>query len=372
MSLDELDTLRADLERSLDALGDQLFTLEQDPTVAALAGLQLHGESANRWAEAQGAITGLWLSYAQLRDRLTETSAVRDTKAARALLTETLVRAPLAPEGARVADLLDLMTRVHANAALVVSTISLTWDLCMPRLRIAESDIDGLTAAADHLAVSGVLSPALREELARLNERVVTDPLSVTIERVDELDRQIAACRDELSAVAALPARWPEELTRARETLERVLAVAAEAARAGHEARAKVLDARVTQPDLDQDGLAGALRALEDLERSGAWTDIHRALLVWHALAAEMEQRHRDTLTENMKPLDRRRELRGRLAAHRARSVSLGVAEDAHLELMFREARAALEQRPTHLGRTDALIDRYRAAIVAAQARRAS
>jgi len=371
MSLDEFDRERDELERSLDALGAELFTLEQDPTLTALASLRLRGESARRWAEAQDVITRLWLSYAQVRERLTEAAAVRDRDEAKALVTDARLSTPLAPEGARVADLLDLMTRAHGQAALVVSTIALTWDLCLPRLRMAEAEIDTLTSEANRLGLAGVVSSALSAELAELNERVVGDPLSVTVDKIEILERQVEDRRDDLAAIAELQARWSDELARARETLVRVHGIGLEATRAGHEARAKVFNARVIEAH-GEDGLGDGLRVIEDFARSQRWIETHRALVAWHAAADDLERRHRTTLAENLAPLHRRRELLGRLSAYRDKTAALSLAEDSRLELMFRDAQAELTHRPTHLCRADALIERYRAAIVATQARRVS
>jgi hypothetical protein len=102
--------------------------------------------------------------------------------------------------------------------------------------------------------------------------------------------------------------------------------------------------------------------------RAGAMLETDRAgaARVVARLAAELDRIGRDVAAaagDAAAPLARRRELRGRLDAYRAKAIATGRAEDVQLEDLYQSAVAVLYQAPCDLDEAERALGAYQSSL---------
>jgi hypothetical protein len=144
------------------------------------------------------------------------------------------------------------------------------------------------------------------------------------------------------------------------QALERARADAAEA-------RDKVM---MPGPAQDLDGLTARAEQLKsDAANAGRMLETDRAgaARVVARLAGEVDRMGRDVAVaanEAAAPLTRRRELRGRLDAYRAKAIATGRAEDVQLEALYESAVAVLYQAPCDLDEAERTLGAYQRSLL--------
>ena len=162
-----------------------------------------------------------------------------------------------------------------------------------------------------------------------------------------------------------LRADFAARIDQARLHLEEVQRTMRGAEEARRESAAKVAGPLAAP---DPDGLASALAAdlagVRDMARRDEWQAVHLELVRWHTSADELLRHARGAEAAAQAALERRRRLRGRLDAYRAKAAQLGHLED--LERLHDQARTALYTAPTDLVLAAELVRRYQEAVSAA------
>ncbi|WP_412544053.1 hypothetical protein R8Z50_16605 [Longispora sp. K20-0274] len=390
-------------DRADEALGR--LTAEHDRISATLVELDAHparrlldvgvltGQTARRWAVARAGIEQLWKLYEAYQAVLHH---ARDVRARRAkpnaddlaeLATLLLGRSvwlvgPDVPLGQRslagptamieelsLAEAVARMEQAFATASGLVAAVDFVWTALNPEL----------TALTDRLAsthrlaadLGSIVDPGLDRDLEALRTGVQSDPLAfVTPEGPDRSTLHRLADRI-TSTHAGL-----ERAARSRDELESLIVrlEAGLAELAAGEDEAAAVHATVTEkvcapPVPDPPKVTGPLRARLDalrvLGQRGRWALLaEEADRVTEALrvAGAAVAARRAELTGL---LDRRTELRGRLAAYRAKAHRLGLAEDAELAGRHEEARLLLWTAPCDLEAAAAAVTRYQRAVLA-------
>lgn len=123
----------------------------------------------------------------------------------------------------------------------------------------------------------------------------------------------------------------------------------------------------LADPDvLEQDGL-GLRPWLDALSTTsvagGRAVDVARGLARWRLAAEQVDAAARTVTATNTAPLDRRRELRGRLDATHAKAVRLGLTEDEGLSRLYARAFGTLYRAPTDLALAEELTMAYLRAL---------
>jgi hypothetical protein len=191
--------------------------------------------------------------------------------------------------------------------------------------------------------------------------------LSVSLEQLAGLTRSADRVCQEIDASAARVQGAAEALDRLSASIATVCQTLDQAATDAAEAREKVLS---VDPDLDVDRLtaraqqlhvevAAAIRML-DADRPGAARAAERLDAAVSAIAEDAAE----AADAAAAPLVKRRELRGRLDAYRAKAVSTGRAEDLGLEDLFRSAQDALYQAPCDLEEAGRRVAAYQRALL--------
>ena len=251
----ELDLLLERFRQAAASINTNLLALEHDTNRQMLDAAPLTGTTASQWSDAQQAISALW-QMASRFDELLERARVlrghactpspaterdlRDLLEGRSiLLHEESVRLAerdlLTPARSRVYcsadELLALMRDVFDRANGVLSDVSAVWDSIVPRvaaMRVTVVECRELAGSSTALCPEWLTGAD--QQLERIGERLLEDPLTVTEQEVHVIElrvgdlcqavAQAASLRDDIRpAVArATPAhrRGPAERARCR------------------------------------------------------------------------------------------------------------------------------------------------------------
>lgn len=394
-SVDAFDAELACRTEEEGRVGAALVELDGHPGRALLATGMLAGESARRWAAAEGALDDLWLDFDRFRGALAEAREVRALRSRpgdheldklRRLLREpsievahTAVALPdrlRTPAGQHVerVSLAELSSRMDA-AFHQVSTLVVEAD------RIHQAFLAEFAPLAERLhavrALVGELgldpSEAVVREVAELTERgdrleaaASADPLSLdpaaTARTVAELDAEVARLATRLAELARIRAGWSDTLAELSARLRELAGLRAGAEQATARALELIENAHVTLPPdrcaglrVRFDALPGttgwAARADELRQLRGAVDAAFDELRTCHKLAVGL--------------VERRGELRGRFEAYRAKAVRLGRAEDPPLLELDRRLRGLLWTRPCDLAASTRALADYQRLVTA-------
>jgi hypothetical protein len=208
--------------------------------------------------------------------------------------------------------------------------------------QINSSVTGGLAPVQDRLDAVGAASP---RELIDLLTVSATDPLSLTPQevdlRVDAIVKSVERRASEIAELAALHAKWPEELAATDARLDTLRGVVDRAVRARALAERTVICGPLPSPTDAEPALRGALRSISTPDPV-ALTSLRRRIETALRVVGEQEE-----LAQGL--LDRRAELAGRLSVYQAKAARLGLAEDSDLLACARIAAGLLSRRPCDL-----------------------
>jgi hypothetical protein len=391
-SVSDVDSAIGRAQTQVSRLGGRLFELDAESERRASEAEGLRGTSAAVWQAAQDQIAALWACFQALSHTVGSIAARRQTagfdrsglwaeltgpSVDLGVETAEMARRYL-PDGAptvsawAIDPLVEVMSAVLAEAAEMVTSVLAIREIAAARL----DEIAGSLARAEAAVLAaGLRVPnelvAAQDRIGALREQLATDPMAVPPGAVAELS--VAAVRIGHQAEAAAA-----ELNVADEALDRI----AGELHAGLEdlARARQglaeVEAKIARPDgrpaighLDElggrlaeleAGLAEARRHAEAGDRAGA-VRLARAL---GPPAAQLRAGTRTAAGSVTAPLARRRELRGRLDAYRAKAHGLGRAEDPVLADLYDRAEATLYAAPCDLDEAERRLAGYQAAIL--------
>ncbi|MEV5834757.1 hypothetical protein [Nocardia sp. NPDC052112] len=376
LTLAEIDAELATRTIEFDAITATLLELDKHPGHTLLQRYPPTGVTEQRWLPVRTALALMWEDYSRLQIILDSARKVRGTRARlddgeRAELTRLLrgrpyeaARTPI-PMAQRsltgpaeevlfvgLADTVDRMRATFPEIAEFLDAVDAVNSRVMSGLAPLQDTLDKAGAAGAETAQLR----AIGDGIAALSIRSATDPLALTVPEIDtriaelagEL-RQVAVTLAELDAVAA---DWAEAVAESRRRLAALRATRTAAAQARVEVEAKILAGPLPIYEDDTATLEAELDALS--AQSGAAADLVRLrtrIADATAGAATVQE-----LAQGL--LDRRSELRGRLAAYQAKAARLGVGEDRDVLACNQIATGLLARRPCDLAAvTRAVVD---------------
>jgi hypothetical protein len=371
------DDLNAELARRVDAeqrMATTLVELERRPGHVLLSSITPTGLTAQRWATAQQALSGLWQDFATYQAVVAAARRATDPVELHRLLRDPSIE----------------VSRTIVERGLtgdVEHVVTITLQQLSDRMEAAFRDVDqvveacaslheaflvGLAPLAEQLRAARELAVGLdteEAELAILTARVddldracAADPLSLQgqppAEVLSALAAEIRAVSDRLAVIAAVRDGWAATVADLRAALDGVQDLAEQ------ERRARALaDERIAGPPLDPppDRLPALRQRLATLTGRVGWPARANSL---NALRSAIEEANRELRAAHERAaglMDRRAELRGRFEAYRAKATRLGCAEHPDLLRIDGDVRRLLWTRPCDLGAaTRALLDYQR------------
>ncbi|WP_433716153.1 hypothetical protein ACQP2U_20585 [Nocardia sp. CA-084685] len=367
LTLTEIDAELATRTIEFDAITATLLELDKHPGHTLVQRYPPTGVTEQRWLPVRAALALMWEDYGRLRIILDSARKVRGTRGRlddreRGELTRLLrgrpyeaARTPI-PMAQRsltgpaeevlfvgLADTVDRMRATFPEIAEFFDAVDAVNSRVMAGLAPLQNSLDKAGAAVGETAQLR----AIGDGVADLLSRSATDPLALTVPEIDariaELSgelRQMATILAELDAVAA---DWAAAVAETRRRLAVLRATRTRAAEARAQVEAKILAGPLPVYEDDIAALEAEVDAFS--AKTAAAADLVRLRMrVADAIAgaATVEE-----LAQGL--LDRRSELRGRLAAYQAKAARLGVSEDRDILAANQIAAGLLARRPCDL-----------------------
>jgi hypothetical protein len=385
MDVTDLDQALQRLRAATDRAGANLLELDQSPSRALLAAARLDGHSAERWAEAEDALAGLFQSYAALSGVVEAAVAARGSSpmvpASRRAELEKLLLGPSVelPEravpigerdllsGSRTIrrctpdQLLASMAQPFTVARTVIVAAGQAWEVGGPLLQSLREQLTALAECGELGIVEDDLAAAERQ-LQKLEETLVGDPLSFDAASAEALRAEIGAMVASSGDARRTREDFAGAMASARVVLAALRRTVDDDLRQYPEVQARIVD--VPPPPAialamfdDQLGRIAALAA------TGAWASVHVELADWRGRLESEQQRIEAHRAELHDLVERRRRLRGRLDAYTAKAAAVGCVEDELLERLRRDAETLLYDAPADLVQAEDGLGRYQQAL---------
>lgn len=407
MTPDDLDHLLTQWRDQIDRVNQNLLDLYDIPTYQQLAGTQgfsatpLTGITHTQVAPALEAMNELFQHFDLLQQTLDRAQAQRqqlprflgaDAKMAEIaqLLTGPSIQLPavLTPLAQRSllsaaavshkispADLLQSMNQAFAKARDAVFAVDQVWSEMTPQLLTATAALQSFQA---HSAVLGAdlmaeLGQADRD-LTTLRDQLFCDPLGVQAGYADGLAGGHRLAPLLQRAQAALDQAQQQhtqiqvQLAQGRHRLQDLRALNQTNLATFAECQEKVLDPSTTAPPCPAECLDALAQWLDRLDAKfkaqpnaqlGSLQPVTVGLRNWTQNLEATFATETATLAAHRRPLEIRRELRGRLDALKAKALSRGMIEESGLVDLAEQAHQLLYSRPTPLARSASLVSQY-------------
>ena len=376
------------LDRAAKAIRANLLEVELDENRELLDAAMLEGESATRWGKASATLAHLWRWHAQLEQTLERAKKTRGTRrhlsAARLAQLEELLRGqsielaneqvpleqrnllsdPDSQQRCTPDELLKRMASAFDQAKLVLAGVEDAWGALTPRLDRARAALE--TNAKLARALGEGEPPQLdyaRRRIEKLTNKLYKDPLSVSGEEVQDVERSLQLIREDLEGLDRVRGELDVLLADARKLLEELRELADESRQANQDVLAKIAAPTVSDPLKLDASFESQLDDVAKMARHGAWREARAVLEQWSSRARSLLAHGQQSLAQNHVPLRERSELRGLLDACQGKARRLGLIEDPMLSQLFNEAHQRLYTAPTDLVAGRELVERYRQSL---------
>jgi hypothetical protein len=380
MSRDDADGLLAGLGATHDRIAAAMYAIDVHPAMTLLHGATLTGATERRWRALSPEVDALWAGFTLLGqildDARTRRASVRPGDAAWDALTRTL-REPvieLGSDGLPVAaggpattrlSLGDFAPQLEQRCAAVSGHLS--------EVESASSAVSSLavpvTTAIDAVVALGVElgEPApgqrLAAALADAGRIDLCDPLAAapngrpteaTISRWAGLADEAAWARSRLGELAQVRQSYPQLRSKLDDLVRDVATMEEQVAQAQLVVAEKIADPGLAAPPDTAGRLRVRLARLDELHSQAIsdgqlWRRLVADLSTVEQAAEQARDQARQLRATAEGLLARRDELRGRLAAYRAKAAARGLAEDAELTALHTRAQTLLFMAPCDL-----------------------
>lgn len=378
LSQAEIDRELADRGTEIDAITATLLDLDKHPGLTLVRRFPPTGLTEQRWQPVRDALDLMWEDFGRMRAILDSARTIRAKRSKlddseRAELTRLLrgrphevSRTPIPfaqrsltgpSEHVLFVGLADTLDRMRATFPMIGEFLDAV-DAVNTRI------MSGLAPLQDQLDLAGGITAELRavgDGIADLLSRSATDPLALPMHEIDariaELSAQLARESTVLAELGAMVANWPAAVAETRAGLAVLQQIHEQTVAAHERVERSILSGPLPAP-LDR---STRLRAqLDELAAAsggaGPLLELRRRIADAQAAAtAQLE------LVQGL--LDRRSELRGRLAAYQAKAARLGVSEDRDVMASNQIAAGLLSRKPCDLAAVTRAIADYQQII---------
>lgn len=398
MQIDELDKLLQEVQKKREVATQNILDLRDNDTFKSLDLKQrkkaLTGSTEQLVAAAFGAMDEMWSVFPLLTDVLDRAKDLRsklprfgnadEIEVIVKLLTgpsiKITVQTPfserdLFTSGESTNDMtpnrvFELMSAAYIKARDMVTKVEKAQDEFLPKLASVVRETDALRKLATSLGESGLTElAAVDAKVDELKKFTASDPLAVQAGFEHEVEPLLGPVRAKLKSVEGHRQAVERDFATAKSVLSQLESTHTKAKEAVTERELKVA---VDDPEtlakpfddsvIDGDAASMALRPwLTRLEHTFTtnWKAASVGIANWLGQARQRLEASEKAVTDNTKPLEERRELRGLLEAYKVKAASLGLGEDQELAKIAREAHALLFSRPTPLTKARDLVRQY-------------
>src|SRR6185437_15806198 len=258
-------------------------------------------------------------------------------------------------------------------AADFVTAADTTWnrlfqqaDPVQERLKQVASVVREVEDRALATALAGI-----GDEYAKLRRDVFADPIGVAApgsafaSRLERIRQDVESVAAAATGAADLRADFERRAAQLSRLIDRIADVEDAQRAAERETRERILVGALPAHTTQAPALRARLTALAELRDRGLWRRLAEE-------AAALETALDNALTAANRVhqavaglLERREELRGRLAAYRVRAARSGAAEDPRLEAQYLEAHDLLWCKPCDLAASTRALAAYQKAVLA-------
>ncbi|MEU6326788.1 hypothetical protein ABZ851_05800 [Streptomyces sp. NPDC047049] len=412
---EDVDRALARLGAEYEAIETSLLALQDHAGRRLLEGAGLAGTTKERWAAAERSITLLWTLFDAYTAALEQARELRerrrlpspeDLAELTGLLYGDGVTVPgagpaaagdgtpdgPAPGGERFSldALVERINGLYAQSLDVIIAADAVWSALPARIDLLSAELQRTRSLAHSVGVRPGEHPAgddlerITDELLRLRERVIADPLAFWVSsstgssapgagrpdtvRYDRAARALEDIRREVAAVLDVRQDAERRLMQLRDVLSRADRTLTEARQARGEVLAKIAGSEVPAVSGPPTALHEQLAAAADYRRRAQWHRLSPLLDSLEERAEDELLRARESLTAVTAPLAVRAELRGRLDAYRGKLARHGLAEDPLLAERYDLARRMLWSAPCDLRAAEQAVWRYQQAAAEALA----
>ncbi|GAA5078964.1 hypothetical protein [Nocardia iowensis] len=381
----EIDRELSRRATEVDSIVATMLELDKHQGLTLVRRFPPSGLTEARWLPVRDALALMWEDLGRMRAILDSARAARGNRAKladgqRAELTELLrgrpyevsrTPIPLAErsltgprEHVLFVGLADTLDRMRATFPMIAEFLDAVD-------RVNTRVMSGLAPLQDNLDKAGAATPELRAigaGIADLLSRSATDPLALTAAEIDaRLAELTTAMRREaavLAEIGAMVANWPAAIAGARTKLDALRATRERAAQARAKVEATILSGALPVFADDIAQLCAQLDAVAaDPGAAATLMELERRIDAASVAAAAAEN-----LAKGL--LDRRGELRGRLAAYQAKAARLGVGEDPDLLAAHQIAAGLLARTPCDLAAATRAVADYQQLVAEKSGRR--
>jgi chromosome segregation ATPase len=362
---EDLDRTFETVKAAVGRVANTLYELDAERERRAPEAASLTDGSAAAWADACQELLTMWASYQQLAEKVAAVEAERSGGPLGRDAANRIGAELVAPS--MQADLNALSQSLERTAETMTSLWAMR-DLALPRLEEIEGRLAGATGAASRARIR--IPNEATSVLARVRQlrvQVANDPLGVAPEQIADLSLSADRINREIHESVAQVDGALTELAQLSASIDTLCQTLEQARTDAAEARQKVT---LSSPSRDLDGLAARAEQLRtEAADAGRMLETDRAGVarVVARLAAELDRIGSDAAAaadEAAAPLARRRELRGRLDAYRAKAIATGRAEDVQLENLYESAVAVLYQAPCDLDEAERTLVAYQSSLI--------
>ncbi len=371
LTTDEIDRELASRAKEVASMSATLVELDNHAGLVHVRRYPPIGVTAQRWTAIEKSLAQLWDDLGRMTSILESAQTLRARRSKpdddeRAELTRLLRERPLEVSRERIplaqrqisgpgeaieyvgfADTAERMRSAYPAVIEFLDAIDGINSLIAERLAPSQQRLDEAGAAGP-------------KEMAELLAVSATDPLSLT-ER--DVEKRITAIADsierqsnELAALAALQANWPDAIAKTASQLDALQDAAQRAAQMRTRAQEVVVSGPLpVHADAEPD-LRAELRSITTPDPS-ALLSLQRRIEAALRVARDDEE-----LAQGL--LDRRSELKGRLTVYEAKAARLGLGEDPDLLASSRIAAGLLSRRPCDLRAVTRAITDYQQLLV--------
>ncbi len=371
LTTDEIDRELASRAKEVASMSATLVELDNHAGLVHVRRYPPIGVTAQRWTAIEKSLAQLWDDLGRMTSILESAQTLRARRSKpdddeRAELTRLLRERPLEVSRERIplaqrqisgpgeaieyvgfADTAERMRSAYPAVIEFLDAIDGINSLIAERLSPSQQRLDEAGAAGS-------------KEMAELLAVSATDPLSLA-ER--DVEKRITAIADsierqsnELAALAALQANWPDAIAKTASQLDALQDAAQRAAQMRTRAQEVVVSGPLpVHADAEPD-LRAELRSITTPDPS-ALLSLQRRIEAALRVARDDEE-----LAQGL--LDRRSELKGRLTVYEAKAARLGLGEDPDLLASSRIAAGLLSRRPSDLRAVTRAIADYQQLIV--------
>ena len=294
-------------------------------------------------------------------DRLLNTQSIELPPVTTPVQARGLLSIPVTAQKVYPRELLESMLQAFERAKSIVVDVDDTWrglDMTLTRAELEIADLkEKMTPQPSELFGAEARMRQIRKEIDE-------DPLAAKASFATAIEPLLGRLRKEFQEAVRVQNEAHQGLEAAREQFQKLVDTNTQAVLAGTECQAKVAagDLSGLRLPVDQatiDALSKWLDTLSAKIAEGQAKPVLIGIDRWNAQAALAMKTAETALAANAKPVNERRELRGRLQALKAKAQAIGLSERPELSDLATRASTLLYATPTSLSEAREIVRQF-------------